>query len=191
MDLLNKISAAFFWAGIPNTATPGQYVYFKDEKGDLIFSCSTRTDQPSSDIDNFDIGAKWKGQKLSTIALTAIAQHFESAGAQYININTIRHDGLSYWPRFGAIPSHGVPSAHYYLPPFIEEEFVSSDESILREASRLAKINPEDAWFFITDPKTQASRNMIERLNLGSKSSTMHMELEHPIIRERLGLNSS
>ena len=191
MNLMDKISKAFANVGVDNEPVPqSNGLEFYDTKEKRIFSCEVSTSRPTSDIDRFLIQDKRQGQKLSTIALNAIAQHFWDSGSRYIAIHLVRNDGLTFWPRFGAIPSQGAPSYRSYTPFFMEEEFIETEGDKLLNAFLIAKNDPIEAWFYLTDPKTIASRDLIARLNSGSKDQTMHMDLEHPVVRERLGLEN-
>jgi|GEM_PF-6974889 len=192
MDLQDKISLAFEKKGVANKVVPAidglRFCNLQDEE---IFFCTVTTDQPTSDIERFKIADDFQGAGLSTIALQTLAKHFDDSGAFFIGINLIRDDGITFWPRFGAEPSSGFPIPRCYATPVIEDYFVEKLGDYLMDAFIIAEDSPQEAWYHLTDPKTGAPKELIARLNNQSALSSMYMDLTHPTVRERLGLDQS
>lgn len=188
MNLADKISEAFSKKGIPNVAKLGwDTLEFYDKHGEEIFTCTVTTDFPTSDIMRFTV--KRNGQGLAKAALQSIAKHFTDAGVSYIGLHMVRDSGLSFWPRFGAVPSDGALSQRCYAKPLIEDYFIHKYGEYLMDAYNIAEQDPIEAWYYLTDPKTKTPRELIERLNMSSHNSSMYIDLSHALVRERLGLD--
>ncbi|MEM6811702.1 MAG: hypothetical protein AAF549_04460 [Pseudomonadota bacterium] len=191
MDLADKISEAIAGIGIPNEHQQyANYWEFTTFDGEPISSYETQLAGHIAHIDQFEVEKDFQGRSLGPTMLYTMVRHFESEGAKLIQIHKVQGDGLSFWARYAAIGPNGAPAKELYAPPFIKDEFIERFGDPLMQAFITASTDPKEAWYEITHPSSGVSREVIARLNIASYKKTMSMDLNHPVVRSRLGLDN-
>ncbi|MEM7618708.1 MAG: GNAT family N-acetyltransferase, partial [Pseudomonadota bacterium] len=188
----DKISKAIAGAGIRNGYVEhANYWEFNSLDGEAISSCELQTSKPISYVGQFEVEEEFQGRGVARIMLQTISSHFEAEGAKLIEIEKVQSDGLSFWARYGAIPNNGAPEASEYISIFLPVGSTQASRLCLSNAYERALSNPIEAWYEITDPDNDVPRKLIADLNYRSYKKSMTIDLSHPVVRERLGLDQS
>lgn len=197
MDLPQQIETFLHTKGIQSLHKPAGNAHgFEDGAGSEIvsFEYQTYPEIQTAVLWNFDVFAPYANRGIGTGVFSRLAQHFSDQGLKTIELMMVRHDGLTFWPRMGGVP-HNVQSSQSTIRNVMaREETCETDILSLKAAYDLAQSDPIAAWHYLTEKgegTSRIDRRIIEKLSQSMCfESTMIIDLDHPVVRGRLHLDS-
>lgn len=194
MSMLESLSDLFAQAGLYNRVSVklGGAAFF-DRDDQPVFSYVMR--QYPSDgcalLESFIVGENYRGngQRLGGATIRHMAKHLEHEGIGSLELFRVQGDGLTFWPRMGAVPDNfkrfGLVMT--YMHSSLPEGH--SDRPKTDEALRLAAVDPAQAWFGMTDGTSGVSRETMRRVSSALLADTSYVfEFDQPEVRKRLSL---
>ena len=196
MSLNDRLSEIFACAGLEhNVLADHNAAIFLDPGQNSIFSYRMRVFPPTKAalLESFIVGDNYKGngQQIGGKAIRQLAAHLESKGVDTLGLDRVQDDGITFWPKFGALPNNckRLGSIMAHMHSCLPEEH--SDRVKVGEAlGRIAQA-PEATWFAMTDPKSDIglSRETMRRVSqMILAQQTYVLEFNRPEVRARLAL---
>ncbi len=202
MNLINRLSDLFTSMGIANThCVEYGYDIFRDRSGNNICAFVLRASDfiGLASIENFNVGDNYKSSenKRSDLSigfhvLQAIISELLKIDMDKLELDMVRHDGLTFWPKYGATPEN-ISRLKIVIEGVLDYACLDQTEiEKLQLAQERAEDDPNGVWLDFTDPDSglYLERETLKLLSEDlANEGTMVIDLSCPVVHERLDLN--
>ncbi len=145
-----------------------------------------------AEIKRFSVKKECRGKGIGLNVFKDVAKACDAENISALYVKSIMNDGVTFWPRIGALPRDLSLLYNGIVQVRKEKQLSDNDEKLLAQALEVSQIEPENAWFSLTDQHAGLSKDGLFDLNsVISLNQTMSIYLKNLEVRNRLGLNHS